>query len=270
MSSWDSTTATYLLQLRQQGPLVHNITNQVVINSSANILLAVGASPVMAHSRREVAEIVAAAQALVVNIGTLDTPVLEAMHQAAVAARQQGVPVVLDPVGAGATAFRTQAVQTLLQQGLVSVLRGNASEVLALAGTQPTTRGVDSGTALAPADQRLVQELASHYQCVVAVSGEEDYVTDGQSHYLVGGGHGVMTRITGLGCGLSAVCGAFCGIAPQELLPATVAACAFYGHCGAQAAQCSLQPGSFYVAFVDQLYALQPEAIAQLPVAVAD
>ena len=248
--------ADLLSRVRDRSPLVHNITNYVVMNSSANILLAVGASPVMAHSRSEVADMVAIAQSLVLNIGTLDRAWLEAMLIAGKAAGERNIPVVLDPVGAGATPFRTDAVRRILDACRISVLRGNPSEIFSVAGAAASTRGVDSSMGFDEANIGEVEALSRDLGCVVAVSGETDCITDGTNTWLVRNGHPLMTRITGMGCGLSAVSAAFCAVAEENNLAAAVAsAFGFYGLCGEKAASVSLRPGTFETAFIDQLAA---------------
>ena len=211
-------TTELLENIRTTAPLVHNITNFVVMNPSANILLAIGASPVMAHSRKEVADMAAMAGVLVLNIGTLAEEWIEAMVLAAKAANQRGIPVVLDPVGAGATYYRTRTVKRILSEVNISVIRGNASEVLSLADDDVKTKGVDSSLALSDAIVDVAGVLARQHGCTVAISGENDLITDGHRMLRVANGVPLMTRVTGLGCGLSAVAGAFCAVARDDLL----------------------------------------------------
>lgn len=253
-------SAQLLAQVRTTAPLVHNITNFVAMNSSANILLAAGASPVMAHAPQEVADMAALAGALVLNIGTLEEDWLAAMVMAGQAANRKGIPVILDPVGAGATPYRTAAVQRILREVRVAVIRGNASEIAALVVASTTTRGVDSALAVSEVAQHAVA-LACQQSCIVAVSGPEDLVTDGNTSYRIANGHPLMTKVTGLGCGLSAVVGAFCAVGQVDLLVATAAACGYYGVCGETAAARAAQPGSFAVAFIDALAALAPDEL---------
>ena len=179
MRAMKTTAAELLRHIREKAPLVHNITNFVVMNSTANILLALGASPVMAHSRREVEEMVGLAGALVINIGTLTEPWIDAMLLAARAANAKGIPVILDPVGAGATAYRSQAVRRILDGAAVAVIRGNASEVLSMDTATVTTRGVDSSIAVSDAMVGRAAAIARRHQCIVAISGETDLITDG-------------------------------------------------------------------------------------------
>jgi len=225
-----------VLAVREQRPLVHNITNLVVMNYTANALLALGAAPVMAHAREEVADMVALAQALVLNIGRLSPEWVEAMGLAQAAARRRGLPVVLDPVGAGATPYRNRAIAQLLAVGSPTVLRGNASEILSVAGVDATTRGVDSAAA---ADDAVAAAaaLAARLGAVVCVSGATDHIIapDGR-HARLSNGHVWMTRVTGVGCAASSLIGAFCGVQP-DAFAATTAAMAYLGVAGEVAAQ---------------------------------
>ena len=252
----DMKTATteFLDKIKTSAPLVHNITNFVVMNPSANILLAIGASPVMAHSRKEVADMAAMAGALVLNIGTLAEKWIEAMLLAARAANQRGIPVILDPVGSGATSYRTRTVKHILSEVKISVVRGNASEVLSLAVDDVKTKGVDSSLFLSDEIVGAAGAIARQHGCIVAISGENDLITDGNRLFRVANGVPLMTRVTGLGCGLSAVAGAFCAVADDDLLAATAAAFGFYGLCAELALGVSDRPGSFFVAFLDSLY----------------
>jgi hydroxyethylthiazole kinase len=250
-----TTTATLLDRIRARAPLVHNITNLVVMNSSANILLSLGASPVMAHSRREVADMAVLAGALVLNIGTLSETWIEAMILAARAANQMGTPVILDPVGAGATGYRTATALRILREAEIAVIRGNASEVLSLADTGIKTKGVDSSLSLTGDVADAAGAIARQHGCVVSISGENDLLTDGDRFLRVANGVPLMTRVTGLGCGLSAAVGAFCAVDDDDRLATAGAAFGYYGLCGELAAEISDRPGSFFVAFVDTLYA---------------
>ena len=251
-----------LEKIRRKSPLIHNITNFVVMNSSANILLAIGASPVMAHSPKEVEEMTSLADALVLNIGTLQDDWVESMILAAKTANQKSIPVILDPVGAGATSLRSRALENIMDAANISVLRGNASEIFSLASENIRTRGVDSSLSLSEDMVERAETLASELKCILAISGAEDIITDGNQTFSVKNGHPIMTRVTGIGCGLSAVTGAFCAVAKkEELLTATASAVAVYGLCGDLAVQVSDKPGSFFTAFVDALYEVKPEDI---------
>ena len=262
-----TSTITLLDKVRQDAPLVHNITNFVVMNPTANILLALGASPVMAHSRQEVADMAGLAHALVINIGTLSETWIEAMLLAAQAANGRGIPVILDPVGAGATAYRTRTALRILREVDIAVIRGNASEVLSLADEKIKTKGVDSSVSLSGETADTAGAIARQHGSIVAISGEKDLITDGGRLLRVNNGVPLMTRVTGLGCGLSAVVGAFCAVAGEaevDRLSATASAFGFYGLCGELAARINDRPGSFFTAFLDTLYAAGQNEVNEL------
>ncbi|WP_035485884.1 hydroxyethylthiazole kinase [Geminicoccus roseus] len=241
--------------IRTRRPLVHNITNYVVMNSTANALLAVGASPAMVHAAEEVEEFVGIADALVVNIGTLSTPWITAMELAAARALALGKPWVLDPVGAGATRLRTDTGRALLAHR-PSLIRGNGSEIMALAGAGAATRGVDS-TAGSDLALDAARRLAGETGAVVVVTGATDHVTDGRQTLSCANGDARMTRVTGLGCSLSALTAACLAVEPDRLL-AGLAACAILGVAGEIAADTSNGPGSLQVAILDRLAGLDP------------
>jgi len=233
---------TDIAAVRERAPLVHCITNLVVANFNANALLAVGASPVMAHAPEEVADMTAIAQALVVNIGTPDALWAQGMTRAMQAAAARGQPIVLDPVGAGATPYRNRLLAQLLDTALPTVIRGNGSEILSLAGTGASTRGVDSS---ASADDALdaARQLARRTGGTVCVSGATDHVFDAGGRWArLRNGHPWMSRITGTGCSASVLVGAFCGVQPDDWR-ATTAAMALLGVAGEIAAEASLNAG---------------------------
>lgn len=245
------TSAGLLETMRAARPLVHSIANYVSMDIAANALLAIGASPAMVHAREEVEEFVAISGALVVNIGTLSVTWVEAMILAAQGARRHGKPWVLDPVGAGATHLRTETVRSLLPQR-PSIIRGNASEIMAVAGGAGVApKGVDS---VNTTDEALAfaQSLARHEGCIVIASGAIDIVTDGDRVVKLANGSPMMTKVTALGCALSAVTGAFAAVAADNF-EAGVAAAAVYGIAGEIAAERASGPGSFRVAFLDVL-----------------
>ncbi|MDO9144310.1 hydroxyethylthiazole kinase [Rhodoferax sp.] len=248
-----------VLAVRARRPLVHSITNLVVMNFNANVLLAMGASPVMAHAHEEVADMAAIAQALVLNIGTLEPYWINSMCQALDVATARGIPTVLDPVGAGATRYRNESIQAILRQAMPGVIRGNASEIMSVAGTAAKTRGVDSGAAVADALQ-AARDLAQRSGGVVCVSGPVDQVLDASGrHASLANGHEWMTRITGVGCSATALVGAFCAVQP-DAWRATVSAMAYLGVVGEVAArQVQAQGqgvGSLQIALLDQLQLL--------------
>ena len=254
-------TIDALAHIRRKSPLVHNITNFVVMNSSANILLALGASPVMAHCKSEIEEMTSLAAALVLNIGTLDQDWIGSMHMAAEIADKIGIPIILDPVGSGATRLRTETVKSILDHHSIAVLRGNCSEILSLGFSDIRTKGVDSSLALSDEMVVAFRQMAKEKKCIIAVSGKEDVITDGDRVFRVKNGQALMTRVTGIGCGLSAVVGAFCAVEKTDRTKATAAAFGYYGLCADLAIQQSDKPGSFYVAFLDCLYSIQNDEI---------
>lgn len=253
-----------LQKIKSDKPLIHNITNFVVMNYTANILLAIGASPVMAHSIKEVEEMTAIAGALVLNIGTLQDDWVNSMICAGKTANKKGIPVVLDPVGAGATVLRTDSVKRIMSEVQISVLRGNASEVFSLSASGVKTRGVDSSILVSNEIVDTGKELAREKNCIIAISGVEDYITDGSQIFCVGNGHPIMTKVTGTGCGLTSVIAAFCSVAGNRLIEATAAACGFYGLCAEIAAGVSEKPGSFSMSFLDTIYTAGEEEIESL------
>ena len=248
--------------VRHHAPLVHSITNLVVMNLNANVLLAAGASPVMAHAHEEVRDMVAIAQSLVLNIGTLDPYFVESMKLALRAAKAKGIPVVLDPVGAGATPYRNQTLDELLQTGSPTVIRGNGSEIMSTANAAIKTRGVDSS---ARADDALAaaRALAERTGGVVCVSGETDHILDaGGRHARLSNGHVWMTRITGVGCSLTSLIGAFCVVQPDAWRATTsaMALMSVAGECAAEAAMTRQQGvGSMAALLLDQLQLLSED-----------
>jgi hydroxyethylthiazole kinase len=243
--------------MREAAPLVHNMTNYVVMNFTANALLAAGASPVMSHAADEVEDMVSVAKALVLNIGTLDDIWVYAMLLAGKKATELGLPIVLDPVGAGATPLRTNAARRILDEMKVAVVRANPSEILAVAGTINHTKGVDSADSVEMAAE-AARRLAAETGAVVAMTGAEDLVTDGVRTVRVANGHPLMGCVTGTGCGATAMVGAFTGASPDAFSSAA-AALAYYGAAGEQAAREAAGPGTFVPLFLDALHRLSPE-----------
>jgi hydroxyethylthiazole kinase len=255
-----------VIAVRERSPLVHNITNLVVANFNANVLLAAGASPVMAHAHEEVADMVGIAQALVLNIGTLDPYWIESMRLALLAANSRGIPVVLDPVGAGATAYRNQSIELLLSTALPTVIRGNGSEIMSVAGADVRTRGVDSSAGAQDA-VGAAQALVARTRGVVCVSGPTDHILDGQRRRAsLSNGHEWMTRITGVGCSATALVGAFCAVQPDPWR-ATVAAMALLGVAGEVASEKVMAlgggVGSLQTALLDELQRLDAKTFEQ-------
>ena len=255
-----------VLAVRERSPLVHNITNYVVINFNANVLLAMGASPVMAHAHEEVADMVGIAQALVLNIGTLEPYWIESMRLALTAAAKRGIPVVLDPVGAGATPYRNQSIELLLSTAAPTVIRGNGSEIMSVAGSSVVTRGVDSSAAATDA-LGAAQALATRTAGVVCVSGQTDHIVDANKRWCkLSNGHPWMTKITGVGCSATALIGAFCAVQP-DAWRATVSAMAYLGVVGEIAAEKATVRrqgvGSMQVGLLDELQLLDQASFEQ-------
>lgn len=252
-----------ILAVRQQSPLVHSITNYVVMNNTANALLAVGASPIMAHAHSEMADMVKIVGALVINIGTLDEYWVKSMELAIGQANTLGKPWVLDPVGAGATPYRDEILRQLLDLK-PTIIRGNASEIMALARKNAgTTKGVDS-TEESTAAVAAARFLQQQYGSVVCISGAVDIIVGKDTTILLSNGHPLMSRVTGMGCTASALIGAFAAVNPTDPFCATVSAMALLGIAGEKAAKLSNGPGSMQVNVLDQLYQLTDEAVASL------
>jgi hydroxyethylthiazole kinase len=248
--------AESLRLIRERKPLVHQITNYVVMNETANATLALGALPVMAHAPEEVSEMVSLAGALVLNIGTLSSAWVESMLKAGWAANSRGVPVVLDPVGVGATSFRTDAAKRILDQVEVAVLRGNAGEVATLVGVEAEMRGVESiGTGTEPPE--LARQAAKSLGLVASVTGPVDHVSDGARTAAVSNGDPMMATITGTGCMSTAITGCFLAVAGSAF-DAAVEALVAFGVAGEDAARDAKGPGSFHVNLYDALAALDP------------
>jgi hydroxyethylthiazole kinase len=251
---------TTLRVLRERKPLVHQITNYVVMNETANATLALGALPVMAHARDEVEEMVGLASALVLNIGTLSEHWIEAMLLAGGAASARGIPVVLDPVGAGATAYRTDTARRILDEVDVTVLRGNAGEVATLVGAQAEVRGVESmSIGLEPA--ALARTAARGLGVVASVTGPIDNVSDGERSLAVANGHPLLAAVTGTGCMSSALTGCFVAAKPEAPLEAAAEALAAFGVAAEDAASGAEGPGTFHARLYDALAALDPDTL---------
>ena len=244
---------TQLDQMRAQAPLVQNITNFVSMNVMANVLLAAGAAPAMVHARQEAAEFARLASALNINIGTLSPEWVLSMEAAIGAARAAETPWVLDPVAAGATSYRREISGRLLAL-TPDVIRGNASEILALAGQGGAGRGVDAADGVSAAETAAAM-LAEQTGGIVIASGPVDFITDGTRGARVRNGHPLMPQVTALGCSLSALVAAFVAAAPNRF-DAAVAAMAFYGVTGERAGALATGPGSFAMAFLDALAAV--------------
>ncbi len=252
--------AKLLLSLREKRPLLHHITNFVVMNDNANIALHIGASPVMAHSIDEIPEMTALASTLVVNIGTLDKEWIKSYELAIKVANDRGIPVVLDPVGAGATRLRTETALHLLDKYNIDVLKGNAGEVSVLAGTGGQVKGVDSVYADDPV--KAAQMAATKFGVIAAITGKEDIVSDGTNTFVVKNGHHWLSTITGSGCNAATIVGAFVAVGDDKL-EATACALATYGVAAEIAAEKAQGPASFKVALFDSVYNLGADVLVQ-------
>jgi len=250
-----------LQAVRKEAPLVHNITNYVVMNNTANALLAIGASPVMAHAVDEVKDMVAMASSLVINIGTLSEKWVDAMLLAGEAAQAKRIPIVFDPVGVGATSYRNKVAASIMKNCKPSIIRGNASEIMALAKENNITKGVDS-TVSSDSALDAAKRLASETNTVVIVSGKEDFITDGQIVHSVKNGSSLMAKVTGMGCTATAVTGAFAAI-NSDLMEASVSAMTVMGVAGELAAKKASGPGTMQLYFLDALYSLTGEVVSK-------
>lgn len=250
-------------ELREKNPLIHNIANQVVANDVANALLAIGASPMMAYEIKEMEDVAKIADAVVLNIGTLTEDVVESIIQVGQAANRLGKPVVLDPVGVGATGFRQTSVALILDKVQVQLIRGNAAELAHLAGVAWKSKGVDAGEGDASIAE-IARIVAKKYQTVVFISGEKDVISDGNRTAFIQNGHPLMTRITGTGCMLSGICGAFLAVG-NNIFDSAVAASATYAIAGELAVEEMAVggPGYFRPTFMNALYNITDTVIQE-------
>jgi hydroxyethylthiazole kinase len=255
-----TTPGSSLRAIRERKPLVHQITNYVVMNETANATLALGALPVMAHAPQEVEEMVGLAGALVLNIGTLSDHWIEAMLAAGRSANERGIPVVLDPVGAGATVYRTDTARRILDAVDVTVVRGNGGEIATLVGVDAEVRGVESMVAGGePAE--LAREAGRTLGAVAAVTGPVDHVSDGERVLAIANGHELLGTVSGTGCMSTAITGCFLAVRPEAPLEAAAEALAAFGVAGEDAVEGAKGPGSFHVGLYDALYALDPDGL---------
>jgi hydroxyethylthiazole kinase len=259
MEKLNDRAAHNLTAVREKKPLIHNITNFVVMNYTANALLAMGASPVMAHAQNEVEDMVSFAGALVLNIGTLTDDWIDSMIKAGKKASEKGIPIILDPVGSGATALRTNSAKKIIDQTRISVIRGNASEILSLRHAQSKTKGVDSIHSVEDAAQAATV-LAQELNTTLAITGPVDLITDGKRVIRVANGHPLMGYVTGTGCTATVTIGAFLAV-DADPVSATATALAYFGLAGEVAAQNASAPGSFMIQMIDALYTITPEEL---------
>lgn len=252
-----------LIAVKKKSPLIHHLTNYVTVNDCANIVLAIGASPVMADDIKEVEEMVGIASALVINIGTLNERTIESMLLAGKKAKNLGIPVILDPVGVGATGLRTRTAEKIIKEVKPDILRGNMSEIKVLSGLNVAIKGVDS-VADAENGIEIAKKLAKEWGCIIAITGKVDIVSDGDTVYSIENGHRMLSDVTGTGCMTTSLVGVYCG-ANSDYLTATVAGIASMGLAGEMAYQ-SLSPvegiGTFRARLFDAIYNLTPESLA--------
>ncbi len=253
--------AADLTAIRQNAPLVHNITNYVAMNFNANVLLAIGASPVMAHAVEEMEAMTAIAGALVINIGTLDREWVEGMRAAGSSMRKLGRPIILDPVGAGATPYRTAICHELIELCRPTIIRGNGSEIMALVDSEVISKGVDSSESSSSALD-AAKYLAKTTGAVVVISGETDYITDGERVETIQNGSTMMTKVTAMGCSATAVVAAFAVVNPSPF-EAALHAMALMGVAGECAAAKSDAPATLQLNFIDKLYTISSDELAQ-------
>lgn len=263
--------AALLNKLKAKKPLIHSITNYVTVNDCANILLAIGASPIMADDLREAAEITSIASALVINIGTLNERTIESMIASGQKANELGIPVVLDPVGAGASQFRNETVKRILEEVKISVLRGNMSEAKFIAGLESETKGVDASEEDLKSDNdegiNVAKTLAQRFNCTVAITGVCDIISDGKHVTVLENGTKMLSSVTGTGCMTTALVGAYLGACEtsEEYFTAATAGIISMGICGeiAEEKAGSIGLGSFHMAIMDAVSNLNGNIIKQ-------
>lgn len=244
-----------LQKIRQTVPLIHNITNYVVMNYTANALCALGATPIMAHAVDEVEDLVSISEALVINIGTLSEKWIEAMQKAMIKAQELNKPIIFDPVGTGATPYRTANTRNLLATTPPTVIRGNASEICAIVAENAKTKGVDT-TQNSESAVGAAKELAQMYKCTVVISGVKDFIVKADQVIKIENGHPLMALVSGMGCTSTALTGAFLAVNAEDLM-AAAHAMAVMGITGEIAGELAVGPGSFQMSFLDALYNLK-------------
>lgn len=258
--------AAMLDELRRKTPLVHNMTNYVTVNDCANAVLAIGASPIMADDIGEAGEIASVASALVLNIGTLNERTIASMLSAGRQANASGVPIVFDPMGAGASSLRNETTEQILEQLDIAVIRGNLSEVSFCAGLSVSTKGVDVSQADMDNDAATVAAaVARQFGCVAAITGEVDVISDGSRTAQIANGHPMLSRVTGTGCMTSALVGAWCGAAHKDFFTAAVGGVASMGIAGELAYEAAGEKGtgSFHLAIIDALSILDGKRLME-------
>jgi len=258
-----------LNRLKNKKPLIHNITNYVTVNDCANILLAIGASPIMADDLKESADITSIASALVINIGTLNERTIESMIASGEKANELNIPVVLDPVGAGASSFRNETTKRILEEIKISVLRGNMSEIKFIAGLESETKGVDASESDLKSDSdegvRVAKSLAKRFNCTVAITGVCDIVSDGEKSVTIENGTKMLSNVTGTGCMTTALVGGYLGACEtkEDLFIAAISGIVSMGICGeiAEERAGNIGLGSFHMAIIDAVSNLDEDIL---------
>lgn len=258
-----------LNRLKNKKPLIHNITNYVTVNDCANILLAIGASPIMADDLKESADITSIASALVINIGTLNERTIESMIASGKKANELNIPVVLDPVGAGASSFRNETTKRILEEIKISVLRGNMSEIKFIAGLESETKGVDASESDLKSDSdegvRVAKSLAKRFNCTVAITGVCDIVSDGEKSVTIENGTKMLSNVTGTGCMTTALVGGYLGACEtkEDLFIAAISGIVSMGICGeiAEERAGNIGLGSFHMAIIDAVSNLDEDIL---------
>lgn len=255
-----------LTAVRAQKPLVHHLTNYVTVNDCANVTLAIGASPIMADAAEEAADIAAISSALVLNIGTLNERTVKSMLLAGKKANEAGVPVVFDPVGAGASALRNRVTQEILNQVKISVLRGNMSEIRFIAGLRSATKGVDAADADLrdglESGRQTAESVADKLGCVTAITGVTDIVSGNGHTYFLKNGSKRLSGVTGTGCMCTSLVGSFCG-ATDNCLAAAAGGILSMSIAGEVAAETTAGLGSFHIALIDAISQMDAQTIAK-------
>lgn len=265
MSTMKEAIGDTLVEVRKEAPLVHSITNYVTVNDCANVALAIGASPIMADDIEETADITAISKALVINIGTLNTRTVQSMIASGKRANELGIPVIFDPVGAGASHFRNEMTEKLLKEVAVSIIRGNLSEVSFIAGLEVFTKGVDTAEEDEKRDSvEVARRVAQKFHCVVAITGAVDTITDGREVVKIENGVKLLSKVTGTGCMTSVLVGAYAGVNEDYFVAAIagVLSMAVAGEIAYENAG-NMGMGSFHVAIIDALSKLEKEVIMQ-------
>jgi len=266
MNKITSKVAELLSEVRNTKPLIHNITNYVTVNDCANAVLAIGASPIMADDIEEVADITAISAALVINIGTLNNRTVEAMLSSAKKANELGVPIVFDPVGAGASTLRNKTTQLILKNIKISVLRGNMSELSFIAGLGATTKGVDAAQSDIKSKDgiAIATSVAKKLGCIVAITGVTDIISDGDCIVTISNGNKMLSNVTGTGCMSTALIGSFCG-ATKDYFIAAIGGITSMGIAGEIAFEKvgDQGTGSFHIAIIDAISKLTQNVILE-------